>query len=71
MGRQAQWEAYRLMAELGREIEKVRPALSKSNGNSAKWVQAYSTEDGWFRVDEKVASGKYCADMGAPTHDRK
>ena len=52
VGRQAQWEACRLMAELGREIEKVRPALSKSNGNPAKWVQAYSTEDGWFRVDE-------------------
>jgi hypothetical protein len=52
VGRQAQWEACRLMAELGREIEKVRPALSKSNGNPARWVQAYSTEDGWFRVDE-------------------
>ena len=52
VGRQAQWEACRLMAELGREIEKVRPALSKSTGNPAKWVQAYSTEDGWFRVDE-------------------
>lgn len=52
VGRQAQWEACRLMAELGREIEKVRPALSKGDGNPAKWVQAYSTEDGWFRVDE-------------------
>ena len=52
VGRQAQWEACRLMAELGREIEEVRPALSKSNGNPAKWVQAYSTKDGWFRVDE-------------------
>lgn len=52
VSRQAQWEACRLMAELGREIEKVRPALSKSNGNPAKWVQAYSAENGWFRVDE-------------------
>jgi hypothetical protein len=52
VGRQTQWEACRLMAELGREIEKVRPALGKSNGSPAKWVQAYSSEDGWFRVDE-------------------
>lgn len=50
--RQTQWEACRLMAELGREIAKVGPALSKGNGNSAKWVQAYTSEDGWFRVDE-------------------
>jgi len=52
VARQAQWEACRLMAELGREIEKVRSALGKINGNPAKWVQAYSIEDGWFRVDE-------------------
>ena len=52
VSRQAQWEASRLMAELGGEIEKVRPALGKINGNPAKWVEAYSSEDGWFRVDE-------------------
>ena len=52
VGRQAQWEACRLMVELGREIEKIRPALSKTNGNPANWVQAYANEDGWFRVDE-------------------
>lgn len=51
VGRQAQWEACRLMAELGREIEKVRPALGKANGSPAKWVHAYAAEDGWFRVD--------------------
>lgn len=51
VGRQAQWEACRLMGELGREIEKVRPALRKANGNPEKWVQAYTVEDGWFRVD--------------------
>ena len=51
VGRRAQWEACRLMAELGREIEKVRPALGKANGNPAKWVHAYAAEDGWFCVD--------------------
>ena len=51
VGRQAQWEDCRLMAELGREIENVRPALRDANGNPAKWVQAYAAEDGWFCVD--------------------
>ncbi len=51
VGRQAQWEACRLMAELGREIEKVRPDLGKASNDPAKWVQAYAAEDGWFRVD--------------------
>ena len=51
VGRQAQWEACRLMVELGREIDKIRPALRKANGNPAKWVHAYAAEDGWFRVD--------------------
>ena len=51
VGRRAQWEACRLMAELGREIEKVRHALGKANGNPTKWVHAYAAEDGWFCVD--------------------
>lgn len=51
VGRQAQWEACRLMAELGREIEKVRPALGRATDNPAKWVHAYAAEDGWFCVD--------------------
>lgn len=49
--RQAQWEACRLIAELGREVEKVRPALGKISGDSTKWVEAYAAEEGWFRVD--------------------
>lgn len=52
VGRQAQWEASRLMAELGCEIEKIRSSLGKINGNPANWVQAYSTGDGWCRADE-------------------
>jgi hypothetical protein len=52
VGRQSQWEACRLMAELGRELEKVGPALAKSTRDPLKWVQAYSVEGGWFRIDE-------------------
>jgi len=51
VGRQSQWEACRLMAELGREIERVRPALAKVGGHPAKWVEAYAGEDGWHQVD--------------------
>lgn len=50
--RRAQWETCGLMAELGREIERVRPMLGTTNGNPTKWVQAYAAEDGWYRADE-------------------
>ncbi len=49
--RQAQWEACRLMAELGRELERVRSALSKMGGDPAKWLAAYAADDGWHRAD--------------------
>ena len=51
VARQAQWEVCRLMAQLGHEIQKVRPALGSSRSNPTNWVQAYAAEDGWFRVD--------------------
>lgn len=49
--RQAQWEACRLMAELGRELESIRPALQKMGSDPAKWFAAYTAEDGWHRAD--------------------
>lgn len=49
--RQAQWEACRLMAELGRELARIRPALSKTGTDPAKWFAAYTAEDGWHRAD--------------------
>ena len=52
VGRQSQWEACRLVAELGRELDKVRPALAKMTPDPHKWVQAYAAEGGWFRIDE-------------------
>jgi len=51
VARQSQWEACRLVAELGREIEKVRKAVSAGASDPAKWVEAYSAEGGWHRVD--------------------
>ena len=52
VARQAQWEAARLIAELGSEIERLRPELSKSGDDPEKWVKIYSSDKGWFRADE-------------------
>lgn len=52
LGRLAQWEACRLMAELGAAVDAVRPALKKIPPMAAKWVEAYAKEGGWYRVDQ-------------------
>jgi PAS domain-containing protein len=53
--RRAQWEACRLMAELGQAVEEVRPEVSqlasKGNGDATRWVEAYARAGGWHRVD--------------------
>jgi hypothetical protein len=51
VGRQAQWEVCRLMAELGQQIERVRPSLSKVGSEPGKWVTAYASDGGWHQVD--------------------
>jgi hypothetical protein len=51
LGRLAQWEACRLMAELGTEVDAVRPALKKTPTVATKWVEAYAQDGGWHRVD--------------------
>jgi len=49
--RQSQWEACRLMAELGREQGPIRQALSRLGQEPAKWLAAYTAPDGWHRAD--------------------
>jgi len=51
VSRQAQWEACRLMAELGQQIERLRPALAKAPLTASQWVELYCADDGWFLVD--------------------
>lgn len=51
VGRKAQWEAMRRMAELGATATEVRGALSKANGDAAAWLAAYTAKDGWYRLD--------------------
>lgn len=52
VGRKAQWEACRRMAELGRLCVAVRGAVSKAGGDANAWVDAYTAKDGWFRLDQ-------------------
>ena len=49
--RQAQWEACRLMAELGQAVERIRPELPKMAKDPANWFAAYTRDDGWHRAD--------------------
>jgi hypothetical protein len=51
--RKAQWEAARLMADLGSVARAVRAAVSKMSGSAAAWFGAYVAQDGsgWFRLD--------------------
>ena len=51
VGRQAQWEAVRLMAQLGREVDRVRQAMAASTRSAAVWFEAYTKEGGWYKVD--------------------
>jgi hypothetical protein len=52
VARKAQWEACRRMAELGRLCVTVRGAISKTGGDANAWVHAYTSKDGWFRLDQ-------------------
>jgi PglZ domain len=51
VSRQAQWEACRLMAELGREGDCVGPQVAKMGTDPAKWLAAYTDDRGWHQVD--------------------
>lgn len=49
LGRLGQWETCRLMAELGREVARIRPLLKKGNGTPKSWVEGYASD--WYRAD--------------------
>lgn len=52
VARKAQWEACRRMAELGSLAVTVRAAVGKAVGDANAWVAAYTSTDGWFRMDQ-------------------
>lgn len=49
--RKAHWEACRRMALLGKEAMSVRQALPKLGSDPARWVEAYTTTNGWHQLD--------------------
>jgi hypothetical protein len=52
IARKAQWEASRRMAELGSAARQVRVAVNGTNGNAGTWLEAYTSMDGWYRLDQ-------------------
>lgn len=52
VGRKAQWEACRRMAELGSLGVSVRAAISKAGGDVNAWIDSYTSKDGWYRMDQ-------------------
>jgi hypothetical protein len=52
VGRKAQWEACRRMAELGILGVTVRAAVGIAGGDANAWIGAYAAKDGWFRLDQ-------------------
>lgn len=52
IARKAQWEASRLMAELGSLSVNVRTEVGKAVGDANAWIAAYTSTDGWFRMDQ-------------------
>lgn len=51
VNRQMQWEVCRLMAELGRAIDQLRPIFAQCGVKPTAWVNAYVQDHGGFQVD--------------------
>ena len=51
LSRLAQWEACKLMANLGCEITRIRPLLKQAGVDAKKWVEGYAQTGAWFEVD--------------------
>jgi hypothetical protein len=51
VGRKAQWEACRRMADLGRVAAVVRAEVGTMTGSALAWIEAYTRTDGWYRLD--------------------
>ena len=54
VSRRAQWEACRLMAELGGHVQRIDPLLGKAGTTPAPWIEAYASDEagGWYRLDQ-------------------
>jgi hypothetical protein len=50
--RQAQWQVCQLVVELGRACDRVREEMERVGGRPVEWVNAYTRDDGWYRIDQ-------------------
>ncbi len=51
VARQAQWGTCRLMAQLGLEVERIRPIVTGNSKSAAGWVAAYTGDNGCYSAD--------------------
>ncbi len=52
ISRKAQWEACRRMAELGKATTTVLVDIRGIGTDAAAWIDAYTSPDGWYRMDQ-------------------
>ena len=53
VGRRAQWEACRLMVQLGRAAAEVTTEIPPMHGDADAWIAKYSERaDGWYHLDQ-------------------
>ena len=52
LARRAQWEACRLIAELGKLAAVVADEARSVGGAAGEWVSRYTATDGWLRLDQ-------------------
>lgn len=52
VARRAQWEACRLIAELGKTSAAVGAQVRTASGNASDWVARYTTGGGWLTLDQ-------------------
>jgi len=50
--RKAQWRAVVYMADLGLQAARVRGEASRGNGDARVWVDRYTADEGWHRLDQ-------------------
>ena len=71
VGRRTQWEACRLAADLGQEVQRVRPLVKKTSGGTERWIESYAAPGGWFEVDRAQRSLEaWVASMDDDPEDR-
>jgi len=52
VARKAHWEAVHRMADLGLAAREVQAEVKKVPANVAAWLEAYTKEEGWNRLDQ-------------------